>query len=145
MLVSPKDRTPTAKESGVVYQIPCKQCDKSYIGQTGRQLGERVKEHRSLAPSRIPSAIAEHSVEYNHRIDWEGMRVLEKERRNFPRLVKEALQIRREGKATMNRDGGLDLPAIYNTLLQPCIQPQADASCHHASLSLKLKFSDEGP
>ena len=107
-----------------MYQIPCKQCPKSYIGQTGRQLGERVKEHRSTAPSRIPSAVAEHSINYNHKIDWEGIKVLDKDNRDFPRLVKEAIQIRKSD-STMNRDVGLDLPAIYNSAL---IHPHRDAS-----------------
>ena len=32
--------------SGVVYQMPCKDCPKVYTGETGRQFGIRKKEHR---------------------------------------------------------------------------------------------------
>ncbi len=54
LLVAPKDPIPLEKRSGCVYQIKCSDCPKSYIGQTGRQLGQRIKEHQSTAPSRNP-------------------------------------------------------------------------------------------
>ena len=50
-LVSPKDLNPADKKSGVVYEIRCTSCPDIYIGHTGRQLGERWKEHKSLSPS----------------------------------------------------------------------------------------------
>ena len=31
---------------GVVYEIPCHKCKQSYIGQTGRTLSKRIKEHK---------------------------------------------------------------------------------------------------
>uniref|UniRef100_T1IJ03 GIY-YIG domain-containing protein n=1 Tax=Strigamia maritima TaxID=126957 RepID=T1IJ03_STRMM len=41
-----QSRPETGHEPGVgVYQIPCKTCDKIYIGQTGRALNIRIKEH----------------------------------------------------------------------------------------------------
>ena len=36
-------------KAGVVYKIPCNQCEKIYIGETGRQLGTRITEHRKEA------------------------------------------------------------------------------------------------
>ena len=42
-----KDKISDEKKTGVVYKIPCKNCPKVYIGQTGRQLGTRVKEHQT--------------------------------------------------------------------------------------------------
>ncbi|XP_072020645.1 uncharacterized protein [Amphiura filiformis] len=76
LLVAPKDPTPTEKKSGVVYEIPCGECTSSYIGQTGRQLGDRLKEHKSTAPSRKRSAVAEHKTESHHNIDWESTKVI---------------------------------------------------------------------
>jgi len=34
-----------------VYKIPCKDCDASYVGQTGRKLGTRISEHRKYIKS----------------------------------------------------------------------------------------------
>ena len=39
----PKDPVPDHQQAGVVYKIPCSDCSKSYIGQTGRTLAQRVK------------------------------------------------------------------------------------------------------
>lgn len=30
---------------GCVYKIPCKPCNKSYVGQTGKKLNIRIKQH----------------------------------------------------------------------------------------------------
>ena len=38
MLVHPKDKLSLAHSTWVVYQIPCKACDKVYVGETGRKL-----------------------------------------------------------------------------------------------------------
>ena len=108
----------TEKRSGVVYQIPCKDCDQSYIGQTGRQLEVRIKEHKSTAPSRKPSAVAEHKEDTKHTIDWKAVKIVDKEDRAYPRLVREAIQIRKL-KPELNRDQGLELPNIYSALIRP--------------------------
>ena len=49
VLVHPKDIVEKHKKAGVVYKIPCSQCEKVYIGETGRQLGTRITEHRKEA------------------------------------------------------------------------------------------------
>lgn len=40
-----KDKLDHSRKANVVYEIPCRDCDVAYIGQTGRQLGTRLKEH----------------------------------------------------------------------------------------------------
>ena len=45
LLVRPKDTVPPDNQKGVVYNIPCMCCSQSYIGQTGRTLTCRLKEH----------------------------------------------------------------------------------------------------
>lgn len=41
-----KNVRPAEMKKGAVYEIPCKDCSKVYIGETGRSLTERVKEHK---------------------------------------------------------------------------------------------------
>ena len=56
-LVHPKDPTPLQDKAGVMYKIPCSSCPKVYIGQTGRTLGQRVKEHqRSVRDKKITTS-----------------------------------------------------------------------------------------
>ena len=41
-----KSTTLDDKKQGVVYEVPCKDCEAVYIGETGRNLQERIKEHK---------------------------------------------------------------------------------------------------
>ena len=63
LLVHPKDSIPMEERKGVVYSIPCTDCPKVYIGQTGRCLKLRLKEHhRALKNGDVAaSAVAEHT------------------------------------------------------------------------------------
>ena len=43
-LIRPKDAVDPAKQDGVVYRIPY-ECGEVYIGDTGRPMQDRIKEH----------------------------------------------------------------------------------------------------
>ena len=45
-LMRVKNRRPEEARRGVVYEVPCRDCNRTYIGETGRSLQERLKEHR---------------------------------------------------------------------------------------------------
>ena len=72
-----------------VYEILCKNCNKSYVGETGRAFGKRLNEHKKEAKKIAirkytratrkdsldeihKSAISAHVAQQNHIIDWEG-------------------------------------------------------------------------
>ena len=63
-LVRPKDTLEPTKQDGVVYEIPC-ECGKVYIGETGRAMQDRIKEHnRDIRLVRTQtSAVSEHANE----------------------------------------------------------------------------------
>ena len=44
-LASPKDPVANEKQTGVVYTIPCADCGTVYIGEPGRAMQTRKKEH----------------------------------------------------------------------------------------------------
>ena len=69
-LVHVKDSVPLEQRSGVVYCIHCSVCPKTYIGQTGSSLMQRVKENRrALAIGNChSSATAEHVMMTNNSI-----------------------------------------------------------------------------
>ena len=54
---------PTHRRDGIVYNIPCKGCDRSYIGETARPIKERITEHKRDVRLRRTdnSAVAEHA------------------------------------------------------------------------------------
>ena len=41
-----KKGIPEDKRKEVIYEIPCKDCEKLHIGETGRTLKKRVSEHK---------------------------------------------------------------------------------------------------
>jgi hypothetical protein len=73
-----------------MYRIPC-ECGKVYIGQTGRSIEARCKEHMRHIWLDQPekSAVAEHSINTGHQIDFNN-----RASGYMDRLVKEAIQIR---------------------------------------------------
>ena len=62
------------------------------------------------------SAITDHAMQENHLIDWESARIIEKERDDKARGIKEAVHIRI--LPNMNRDEGrFYLSHLYDDLL----------------------------
>jgi len=96
ILIHPKDKVIDEEKTELIYQIHCKNCLSSYIGETGRKLGLRMKEHRKEVNSFTAgtlirasqaressvthkSAITDHAVEQNHVIDWDSAEVVARE------------------------------------------------------------------
>ena len=94
-LTKVKDPTPHNERPGVIYKIRC-ECVDFYIGETGRTLDTRLKEHK--AACRIGaferSAVAEHVWQLGHAIDWENVDIMDTAEDLRARKVKEALYIR---------------------------------------------------
>ena len=65
-------------KSGVVYQIFCKDCAASYIGQTCRNLSQRITEHRRAVKKMdtFSSAMSEHVCQTGHSINWDNLSIL---------------------------------------------------------------------
>ena len=58
-------------DKGVVYQIPCTQCNEVYIGETGRPLKTRISEHkRAVGTGDVRNANAVHWMKTGHSMDW---------------------------------------------------------------------------
>ncbi len=56
---------------GCVYKILCKDCDNCYIGQTGKELNTRIKQHRySVRKGPESNALFVHTRDNNHCTDW---------------------------------------------------------------------------
>ena len=66
-LLRPKDTVDPAKKDGLVYRIPC-DCGKVHIGETGRPMQERIKEHdRDIRLNRTQtSTVSAHA----HTTSW---------------------------------------------------------------------------
>jgi len=55
-----------------VYKVPCKDCHRSYIGETGRDLKKRIHEHKGdIRRGNEKSSIFNH-VKGGHSVDFEN-------------------------------------------------------------------------
>ena len=75
-LVRNRDKK-TSKEG--VYCIPCLECSKCYVGETGRDLNTRLEEHRSdCRLGKNYSAVAHHSLDVGHKIGFNKSKIVYK-------------------------------------------------------------------
>ena len=74
-----KDKPDPSNRAGIgMYRIPC-ECGKLYIGETGRTLPTRLKEHRAhchRGDHFEKSAILKHSHIKDHQIDWQAAQLI---------------------------------------------------------------------
>ena len=135
ILVHPKDKRSTEDCTGVVYSVPCANCDYVYIGESGRRLGTRLSEHRKEVDSESThhytrsqsrasvsvvhkSAITDHAIQNNHVIDWENATILDNDNNRHSRWIRESIYIRKHHHHCMNRDcGQYHLDTAYNPIL----------------------------
>jgi len=97
----------TTKSQRWFYKIPCKNCERVYVGETGRPLAARVTEHRKEVDSITgiftraeksraasicnKSAITDHICNGNHVTDWANAKVIDRETDKAGRLIREAI------------------------------------------------------
>ena len=110
-----KDRVEEVDRAGGVYGLDCKDCTLVYIGETGRSVQKRVKEHKAHAQNGRTelSAAADHAWS-EHTMDWTP-RVLAIEHVTKERRVHETLAIHGQNKSagTLHRDNGMELSKLW--------------------------------
>ena len=95
-------------DKGMVYQIPCTQCNEVYIGETGRPLKTRISEHkRAVGTGDVRNANAVHWMRTGHSMDWGAAAVVDRASRWRERKVKESVYIK--SRRTYNMDSGFPL------------------------------------
>jgi hypothetical protein len=89
-----------------IYCVPC-ECGKVYVGQTGRTIEIRCKEHmryiRLYQPQK--SVVAENIFETGHNIDFSNTSILDKATTYMDRAIKEAIEIMPHSR-NLNTDRG---------------------------------------
>ena len=112
LLVAPKDKADKLEKCGAVYQLSCRTCPATCVGESAWPLKTRLDEH-----SRPSSPVGEHSANFQHDIDWEGVKVLDKEDNWFRQGVKEAINIK-QTSSDLNRDRGRHhLPSAHDRVI----------------------------
>ena len=93
-LVKTKDPQPEWKKKGVVYQVPCAECESVYIGETGKTLEKRISEHKGAVKRHdVKNGIAVHAWTKQHKVNWQAATVKHVETNHSRRKTIEALHI----------------------------------------------------
>ena len=107
VLTRVKDKVPMDKQIGIVYSIPCSDCNIQYIGKQAVHYRQENKNINEVLNNRVEqSALAEHVKQTGHNISWDDMRPLVKENRWCQRKWSEACVILKTEDIIVNRDCG---------------------------------------
>ena len=110
-------------KSNVVYNVNCT-CGQEYFGQTKRNLGKRICEHRMALNRRsYQSDIAEHAIKTKHDINFDSPKIIYNESNNEARKFLESwsiLKAKLNKKSLMNDKltGSINIPDTYVALLK---------------------------
>ena len=89
-----------------VYYIPCNECRYIYVGQSGKALSERCKQHRyNVNRANSSSALFIHKQNYDHFINWNGAKTVYRSTSVVERLIVENILISKN--VTMNLSEGM--------------------------------------
>ena len=119
LMAGVKDPVDEVNQAGVVYALECNDCERRYLGETGRSLRASVKEHVVHARNGRTdlSAMAEPAWS-GHKMNWTP-KVLASEKTTKERRVREALEIHARSRIapTLNRDKGVELSKLWLDLV----------------------------
>jgi len=108
LLMHPKDEQDKEDITECVYKVPCANCDKTYVGETGRNSGVRLHEHKTEVASKTrraftrsqrtaslteysKSALTDHVNQANHTINLKKITVIDRKQNRPTRWIKEAV------------------------------------------------------
>ena len=118
-----KNSPPT--NSGIIYKIPCNDCNQFYIGQTGKTLEKRIAQHKySVRMAHNNSALFQHKAENDHHINWSDSKVLAKSKCFIERNVIESCLISNTYTNNVNLSyGHFKCDRLMNDLIQKRYPP----------------------
>ena len=115
-LYNVKDKNKPDENTEVVYKIECNDCDISYIGETKKQLKDRVKQHEAAVRNKTSlSLVYQHVAENNHTMNFPGAKVLAKSKQEKPRKLLEAFY-------TYSDQNSINRSQYFSVFYKPIIQ-----------------------
>ena len=119
LLMPPKDKDSKLQKSGVISKFKCPHiyCPEEYIGESGRNFGDSLKEHL-----RAPPPIHHHSTYTGHNVSPEGFTIVSMKPQGVTRNIKNAMYIH-VNDPSINRNLESINSHIYGTRFYKTHQP----------------------
>ena len=99
----------------------CRDCNAVYVGETGRSVRTRKREHVDAVKTfnTKKSALSQHVMDFDHRIDWDNVKILKSESHAYRRRVAESFLINRKACScnVINRNDGANFPTVYSVFV----------------------------
>lgn len=116
-----KDPIPPGQQKNVVYSVPCGTGDgKMYIGQTGRKLDTRLREHKNdVRRNDNRTGLTQHTSCDGHVFNFDETKILERIADQESRITAETFHIKLAGEhntVNLQRECGL-FNTSYNALV----------------------------
>ncbi|KAK5642036.1 hypothetical protein RI129_008203 [Pyrocoelia pectoralis] len=116
LLRNAKDHIPG--ESQGIYEIPCSECCRSYIGQTNRRLNIRAQEHNlAIKQFNTSSSLACHRMDTGHQINTSNIKLLATAYTLNERIIREAIEIEKRPLALNKRDDTSRISPIWKIII----------------------------
>ena len=117
----PKDAINFEQKCALVYQISCGDCNAVYEGETERSVRTRKQEHVDAVKtfSTKKSVLSQHVMDFDHRINWDNVKILKSESHAYRRRVAESSLINQKARScnVINRNDGANFPTVYSVFI----------------------------
>jgi hypothetical protein len=114
-----KDKTDKQIQSNLIYEVPCKDCNSTYIGQTKQYLKKRMYSHQYHIniKDQKHSALVDHSLQLNHSPNFDNVIIRDREPNFLKRNILEMIYIKSTDNTMNKQTDSLSLPKSYNNII----------------------------
>ena len=91
-----------------------------YVGETGRSVRTRKREFADAVKTfnSKKSALSQHVIDFDHRIEWDNVKILKSESHAYRRRVAESFLINQKACLcnVINRNNGANFSTVHTSL-----------------------------
>ena len=85
-----KDKEPLMNSTNNIYFLPCRDCDKVYIGESRQNLRKRMQQHDYNITKKLDkTALDHHCSDNDHKANFDEVKSLGREAITYKRKIKE--------------------------------------------------------
>ena len=105
------------QKHGLVYQISCRDCNAVCVGEVRTRKREHVEVVKTFNTKK--SVLSQHVMDFNHRIDWDNVKILKSESHVYRRRVAESFLINQKARLcnVIDHNDGANFPTAHSVFI----------------------------